>query len=188
MKKNYLFGYGSLISEDSKRKTGLTGKSFIVKVNDYKRSWNVLIPEEKTVGLGIEKRQGDSCNGVMFKIDEKELLKFDERETNNYERINIPAGQIEFLDNKSIKDGKIWVYLTKNKGEPNKEFPIQQSYIDVILTGCLEISKGFAEEFMRTTSGWKLIQDDRISPKYPRALNKLKFKNEIDKLIEKKLK
>ncbi len=184
MKKNYLFGYGSLISEDSRRRTGLTGESFIVRVSDYKRSWNVLIPEEKTVGLGVEKKLGYSCNGVIFEIDKKELPKFDERETNNYERTNISIEQIEFLENKSIKEGEIWVYVTKNKGEPNEKFSIQQSYIDVVLTGCLEVNKEFALEFMRTTYDWKFIENDRANPKYARALNKLKFKNEIDKLIE----
>jgi hypothetical protein len=35
--KNYLFGYGTLISKSSRNKSGLTGEWFIVNVKGFKR-------------------------------------------------------------------------------------------------------------------------------------------------------
>ena len=37
------------------------------------------------------------------------------------------------------------------------ENPIAQSYVDIILRGCLTISKDFAKEFILTTQGWLLL-------------------------------
>ncbi len=179
----YIFGYGSLISKDSRERTGITGASFPVKVKGLKRSWNVIIADEKTVALGIEKQEGACCNGVIFEIPDSELASFDSREGDSYSRVRLLSQDIEVEEDVDFSDCDIWVYLTKNKGEPSSEFQIQQSYIDVILTGCLEMGEKFASEFMNTTHGWNFIEDDRMEPKYPRFLEKLDWKDEIDCLL-----
>jgi len=181
--KNYIFGYGSLISKENRKRTGITGSSFLVRIKGYKRSWNVLISKEKTIALGLEKNNKSTCNGVIFEVPYEEISLFDKREGNSYQRMQIFLDKIIFLGEK-IKEGNIWVYLTKIKGKPSKEFPIYQSYVDVILTGCLEISEEFAQEFIKNTYNWKFIENDRENPKYPRSLKKLEKQKEIDILME----
>ncbi len=36
-----------------------------------------------------------------------------------------------------------------------RAFPISQSYVDIILRGCLSISRDFARRFLETTHGWE---------------------------------
>ncbi len=182
MNKDYLFGYGTLISKQSRKSTGMTGKSFSAILKNYERSWCVPISNEKSTALGIQKKKGKYCNGVLFEINKKNLKKFDKREGSWYQRILIKKEDICFL--KKL-EGNVWVYIMKNKARTNRKFPINQSEIDVILNGCLEIGKNFSLEFLRTTYGWGNINNDREKPKYPRALNNLPRKEEIDKLLEK---
>jgi hypothetical protein len=61
------------------------------------------------------------------------------------------------------------------------------SYVDVILQWCIEIWwLEFAKEFILLTWGWEeeFILNDRDNPRYPRYLKNLKYKKEIDQLIE----
>lgn len=181
---DYIFGYGSLILKESRNRTGISGEVFPVRVRGYQREWNQQVGGETY--LGITKNLESKCNGVLFEIPEGEIEKFDEREI-GYTRVKIPLEKIESLKDKNLPKGNYWIYLPvqdKSLVRPTKKFPIVQSYIDVILTGCLQISKDFAKEFMKTTFKWNCIENDRANPKYPRALKELKFKYEIDKLME----
>jgi len=36
----------------------------------------------------------------------------------------------------------------------HQKYPILQSYVDIVLRGCLSISKSFAKEFVEGTYGW----------------------------------
>lgn len=47
---------------------------------------------------------------------------------------------------------KVWVYVPKNGGTgADNEYPIMQSYVDIILRGCLSIGKDFAIQFLEST-------------------------------------
>ena len=48
----------------------------------------------------------------------------------------------------------VWVYVQKNPKPTSPICPIIQSYVDIIVRGCLSISKEFAIEFIQTTYGW----------------------------------
>lgn len=73
---------------------------------------------------------------------------------------------------------KVWIYVNKFKeGErqqslPSPHFPIVQSYVDICLTGCLQIEQGFpgvgdfATEFIESTQEWpKYCENDRVTPR-----------------------
>ena len=80
---------------------------------------------------------------------------------------------------------KVWVYVPKNGGTgADHEYPIMQSYVDIIMRGCLSIGKDFAMQFLQSTHGWwhdKTVHhpesevpeylwiDDRHEPFYVRA-------------------
>lgn len=44
---------------------------------------------------------------------------------------------------------------------PCRHYPIPQSYVDVILGGCLSVSYEFARDFLFSTKGWTSILNDR---------------------------
>jgi hypothetical protein len=74
----------------------------------------------------------------------------------------------------------VWVYVPKSNVPPDTSHPILQSYVDIIVRGCLYISgEEFARSFISTTTGWtqssNRIQspshwvNDRDFPMYKRA-------------------
>ncbi len=75
------------------------------------------------------------------------------------------------LDGKEAPEVAIWTYLPNEPGWPSRESPIVQSYVDVVLAGCLEVGESFAGEFVRTTTNWGYPWvDDRSTPRYVRAM------------------
>ncbi len=181
--KNYLFGYGSLILKESRNRTGISGEVYPSILKNYQRFFGDKHQEE--IYLAVKENPSAECNGVLVEIPEEELKKFDKREGESL-RIKLNPKNISLKENKKLPKGKYWVYVPKKIVLPSKDFPIVQSYIDVVLTGCFELGKNFAEEFMNTTKGWAFIENDREKPKYPRNLKELSYKKEIDNLIRKK--
>jgi cation transport regulator ChaC len=185
---HHLFGYGSLISRESRHRTATTGDSMPVRIRGLQRAWNIIAPEMKMAGVGVTLDESASCNGVLMEIDESELAAFDRRElesTNySYQRLQIPTGKITGLTAEISDLAQVWAYIVKKTSTPTSEFPIVQSYVDVILTGCLEIGEEFAIEFIRSTAGWERPWiDDRANPRYVRHLQKNQFQRQIDGLL-----
>ncbi len=180
---NYLFGYGSLISKDSRCKTGITGKSYVVRMKGLKRVWNINIKLVPTTAVGVVKDENSICNGIIVEINENEIPKFDEREGKEYKRIKLDIKDVEFLGNDKFDNGIIWVYVPKKPGIADDKHPILQSYVDVIVSGCLEVNEAFAKEFVRTTYGWNNWINDRSNPRYTRHLDYPNVKR-IDKILQ----
>ncbi len=49
---------------------------------------------------------------------------------------------------------KVWVFLPRMSLPANRNYPIVQSYVDVILRGCLDYGDDFLSQFLNTTQGW----------------------------------
>jgi len=188
--RNFLFGYGSLINQSSRLATGQTGNSFPVTVKGLKRFWCVPALNMRFTGLGVIKNPDSKCNGVIVEVDENELPAFDQREivgsNYNYDRVLIPGNQISGTSNLDTNI-KVWAYVVKSPQVPDYNYPIAQSYVDVILTGCLEITQKFAVEFISTTTGWEYPWiNDRDAPRYIRGLNGINF-GLIDQILTKNI-
>jgi hypothetical protein len=186
--QHFLFGYGSLINADSRRITGETGHSAPVRVSGLQRSWNVTAPDMKMAGVGVTAHKSATCNGVLVTIQESEIPVFDEREIvgtdHSYDRMEIPLGNIKGFAGHLDAKSKVWVYLVKKPVIPTTEYPIAQSYVDVVLTGCLAFGEEFAVEFIRTTTGWEYPwYEDRNAPRYVRPLQRLVLREKIDELL-----
>lgn len=255
--KHFIFGYGSLICPQSRSVTAPTLQKAIAEpviISHIERTtWSARVLRGNSSGLvdsnrdhirgwtpmGIRRRLGASCNGVLIHVDDEELARFDIREE-GYKRHKIdlidvyPHGQS--IDNNSAayalvinsvrcpeckvvfekankkrrannndleeSDINVWVYIQNQNDEPNPSFPITQSYVDVIMRGCLSISKEFAQFFLETTHGWwndgelngtnrntphhHTWVDDRQSPMYVRADSDFSMQHgdAIDRLIE----
>lgn len=118
------------------------------------------------------------CVGVILPVSDQELKKFDEREL-GYHRKLLDLDRIElysegirmcqslecqlFLDAKQQDQSdqsliQIWCYIPDFHIAPTSLTPIAQSYVDIVLRGCLEISEDFCRRWLRSTKGWALSE------------------------------
>jgi cation transport regulator ChaC len=168
-----VFGYGSLICPDSRAITAPTvaNRSVIpVTVQNMERTWTTRTKGRDNRGMtavGIRFLPGAECGGVLLLVTDEELDQFDTREI-CYDRFEVPTKDIEpvpflgshhyentFLDKEvNVKPPKIWVYVARKRHPAVPDYPIAQTYVDIILRGCLTISEEFAHEFIATTKGW----------------------------------
>jgi cation transport regulator ChaC len=135
------------------------------------------------------------CVGVLIPLhsnddDQVELQALDKREQ-GYDRQAVPLEWIErvddllsqertssttqdvyrdtFLDDVSghhHPSATVWMYVPQQSHPPTASFPIVQSYLDICVRGCLDISEPFLQDFLASTIGWdplelELLEDDQ---------------------------
>ena len=166
--KNFIFGYGSLISSESRIYTGkgYIGDPIPVEISKklgYRRIW---VCKKSKYGyksyLALRKSTSPTniC-GVICPIF-KCIENFDKREK-GYKRVKIKIDTKEKRKLiKSITRQKIpnynfniYMYIDKNSKPPNKKCPISQRYLDIVMTGCLEYGKKYAKHFIKNTFNWQ---------------------------------
>jgi len=124
--------------------------------------------------MGIRQQAGATAVGVLVPVSDEELAQFDVREL-GYDRVPLQHDSVEPFDvgtskedsnnnelcyfnhvqNKNNHDSiHVWVYRDQASCPVQREAPIAQSYLDVILRGCCTISDDFARAFLTTTRGW----------------------------------
>lgn len=175
-KNQYIVGYGSLLEKASRQRTvPNAGAALPVRVQGLRRAW---IAQGSPTGfsttfLGVSVDARSRMNAVLFSLpDESAISAMDGRES-GYCRVKISATQITALDKSPIQAGERWIYVNKpqNTAPPSRTYPIVQSYVDVFLSGCLEVERAFQlEDFARecivTTHGWSSHWvNDRIYPR-----------------------
>lgn len=98
-----------------------------------------------------------------------------DRVTLSVDRVTAAVSSQPLPDN--LAEASIFVYVSKTPGgQPSNQFPIFQTYLDVMLRGCFEISPSFANTFLQTTQHWEPADptegnaylDDRHAPGYLR--------------------
>jgi hypothetical protein len=163
---NFIFGYGSLIDSASREATaGKAVPAIPVRVSaafGYVRCWNDRSPSGFTA-LGLRRPEPDesalTINGVLFLVEGSDMAAYDRRER-GYSRVPVPRDRIEAVSWQRLPaEGAIWAYVPVGAGRkaadaparPDTDFPLLQSYIDVVLEGGLEYSRGFAREIIETT-------------------------------------
>ena len=193
--KIYIIGYGSLLNINSVQRT-LKNVTYIepIYLTHYQRSWNAIDDQSVSLSptyLGIEYKENATLNAVIFEIDISDLDMLDKREF-LYHRVTVDKKNIKFLENNKINitnDDKIYMYLTTNPKEPNKDYPIIQSYVDTCMIGCYQLEKQFnlntfLDDFLTTTHKWSSSWvNDRIFPRAPHIHNSYAY--DIDRAINK---
>jgi hypothetical protein len=171
---NFIFGYGSLINSQSRNSTAAAPIPAIpARVSaafGYIRTWNDRSASGFTA-LGLRRpspgEPARTVNGVLYPVDGDDMSKFDAREE-GYVRVEIPLAQIEAVGWQALPAaGRIWVYAPEKPASadgagkpgvgpsgPDAEFPLLESYIDVVVEGGLEYGPEFAREILETTDGW----------------------------------
>ena len=200
--RNFIFGYGSLICPDSRARTApalgiQTGLPVLIR--NYERIWSARVSLSGFTAMGVCQKEGSSCSGVILEVTDEELEHFDVRER-GYDRVAVPLEDIDKIEALQL-DGyyaagqtqihaiirakeegapekgetiKVWIYVQKEYLGSDESHPIPQSYVDIIMRGCLTISDDFARSFIDTTAGWYNPEsinwvDDRRNPIYVRA-------------------
>ncbi|WP_133305565.1 gamma-glutamylcyclotransferase family protein [Streptomyces sp. AcE210] len=193
----YIFGYGSLIQKESREETWpKVGKAFPVSVKGITRGWYDRVDTVSwgPTYLGAFPDRASTCNGVIFQVAHGELKAFADREK-GYKLIRIPPVDITMLDGRSAPPpGTFWYFGSASRRYVSQEFPIVQSYVDVCVSGCLEIedefpasrTAKFAQNFFTGTTDWKTPWiNDRIYPWRPFV--HVPQANRIDALIRDQL-
>lgn len=183
----FIFGYGSLINSASRGSTvGASVPAIPVRVSaafGYVRTWSDRSSSGFTA-LGLSKadpvEKASTINGVLYAVDVSDITKYDSRET-GYARVEVPRDDIEAVSWQRLPDtGTIWVYVPIGPDgeagvglpQPNAQFPLLQSYIDVVVEGGLEYGADFARETLETTEGWSdYWLDDRELARRPWVRN-----------------
>lgn len=163
-----MFVYGSLISRNSI--DGVGQLNIPVGVSGLKRGWYAPVAEDRNTGLGAVVETTSVCNGVLVKASDDYLVSIDSRETKHgYSRVKLPSAFVRSSYDAVVSAHDTWIYLIDTPTVPTQDCPIAQSYLDVVLAGCLEISEDFAAEFILTTHGWEHFWiNDRTQPRYRR--------------------
>ncbi|WP_432451773.1 MULTISPECIES: gamma-glutamylcyclotransferase family protein [unclassified Agarivorans] len=167
----YIFGYGSLIDADCRQRTFPGEQAYAARLHGYQRYWSGLKGGNDRSAVVISPEPQATVNGVLIPFDEKFLPELDERER-DYERVCLNLQQLELLHPLPQAAVKIYTYVAHEYWHPQANSPILQSYLDVCLRGCLEVSEQYAREFLLSTNYWvSHWLDDRHQPIYPRAMN-----------------
>lgn len=176
--RTFIIGYGSLLKRTSLNRTLPQVKTIEpIYLNNYLRSWNAIENIKPTVSstfLGIEKSKNSRVSCMIFEVEESLLRTLDKREF-LYDREKVELNDIEFTSKRFniTKEDKVWIYITKEPSSPSTGFPIIQSYVDICISGALEIEEefnieNFAVDFIKTTQQWsEHWVNDRIFPRAP---------------------
>ena len=196
----YIFGYGSLIEQASRMRT--TPRAIYVlpaRVRGYARGWWARTNSIgfSTTYVGAIPEESSSINGVVYAVSEQELKDTNDREE-GYTPTDI-TGIVQILSGDYKPKDTVWMYVNdfkhgqREKSLPSPQFPIVQSYVDICLSGCLQIEQAFpddaqdfARSFIQSTQEWsKYWENDRPAPRRPFAA--VPLASRIDGLLQKYL-
>jgi hypothetical protein len=196
-RSQYIVGYGSLMQEESRKRTSAqAGSPHPVEVKGYRRGW---FARAETVGfgttyLGVLPDRESNINAVIYQVEPPELIATDKREM-SYCRTGVAISDIKPLEAEFFpaSDGQTWIYvsLLQNVATPNSHYPIVQSYVDIFVSGCLEQEQrfglaAFSQQCLSTTTDWSEHWiNDRIYPRRPFAFQPKA--SLIDTLLSKQL-
>lgn len=193
----FIFGYGSLINAASRGNTvskpvaALPAR--LSAAFGYVRCWCDRAGSGFTA-LGLRRplpgESATTINGVLYPATDGDMSAFDARE-GGYIRVEVPPDAIEAASWQRLPEqGRIWVYVPVGpSGEPgvglpvpSREFPLLESYIDVVIEGALDYGTDYAREVVETTVDWSPYWlNDREQPRRPWVHDKQS--GAVDKLL-----
>ena len=142
-----MIGYGSLMSHNSLKET-INNKHFKpVIIKGYKRIFDIYVKKsENSDILNREKSKSSELNGVMFKVNDKELRQIKKRE-NLYNLEKTKA--YDFKDKKML--GSCFIVIDYSVKIDRKNKLPSKSYFILCREAAYHISKEFGEYWDKTT-------------------------------------
>lgn len=186
----YIFGYGSLIETQSRASTvasALYAQPALVR--GVQRGWfdRVMDTTNYTCTFlgAVATSPNILCNGVIYPVSKQDFDAYVARES-GYKPTEIKPDALIMLDGTTKLDPSptngIWYFANTERHVADQLFPIVQTYVDVCLTGCLQIEAtyplarriadfqnlSFAEVFIASTIDWSVFwENDRLIPRRP---------------------
>ncbi|MFQ3234961.1 MAG: hypothetical protein ACI9C4_000514 [Paraglaciecola sp.] len=196
--KQYLVGYGSLLSHDSRsRYSNISCPNMPIVAHGWQREWLARGLTVFQTGLGVSRVESASLNAVLLPIEHisPELRNREQ----DYQFVELdPASIVPNQDSPLAQaelakiqanpaSSKIWICANMHKNQADNHYPIYQTYLDTCLLGCLEQGiNNFAEKFIQSTHFWEHgWVNDRHETRYPRAAHVSQQQREkIDQLLQ----
>lgn len=160
MQKPFFFGYGSLVN----RATHTYQDTSTAQLVGWRRLWQDT-PGRETPFLSVEPLQGVTIDGLIAHVPDGDWDQLDIREE-GYDRLPTQHVQHNRQDAPEIA-----VYVVPKPKDTTGTGAILLSYLDVVVQGFFkEFGEAGVKRFFDTTTGWdRPIDNDRQTPKYPRA-------------------
>lgn len=175
----FVVGYGSLMQDESRRRTApQAGPAHPIELAGFRRGWFARGDSlgASTTYLGAVPDSNGRLNAVVYRVDADELRATDRREA-SYCRAPVPLDAIRTLEGQrfDLSGGQAWIYVNgpASIAAPSARYPIVESYVDIFVSGCLEQEErfglsGFARQCLASTSGWsEHWVNDRLYPRRP---------------------
>ena len=170
---NYIFGYGSLLSEYSRRHySGIQSTATVTTVEGWSRAWCATYPDERATYAGACRDPSKQLDGVLIASDiDKELS--DRERGYQFTLLNIDQLMLNRQRDVLCESDQVWVCERLAVDVATAVNPLPQSYVDTCISGCLEAwGIDGAKRFIQQTKGWDCVWvNDRhfnTVPIYPR--------------------
>jgi len=174
---DYIFGYGSLLSEYSRQTySNIHSEVISATINGWSRAWCAVYPDEGATYAGAFRNSSSNLDGVLIRTQIDDTLSERERgyqfsPLNRSELIRV-AGDYELRT-----DDRIWICESLQPGAATELCPLPQSYVDTCLSGCIEVhGVDGAARFIDQTYGWdcvwvndRHVQRNLIYPRHARV-------------------
>ncbi|MFS4437516.1 gamma-glutamylcyclotransferase family protein [Paracoccaceae bacterium GXU_MW_L88] len=162
----FFFGYGSLVNRDSHN----FPHGALAKISGWRRFWGHRIhagEDHGVTSLSVHPVASAEILGLIAAVPDDDWAALDLREA-GYDRTIVPADTI--AHDAHVRE--ISIYVARQPAPtPNEHFPILQSYLDCVGQGFLrEYGPEGLAHFFETTDNWGVIENDRLDPRYPRAV------------------
>jgi len=134
-----------------------------LQIGDAPEGWEAQALDIAPTYLGAVKDESSSMYAVVYKVTDEELKETDIREQmGSYNAELLESSAVERLDGESFPSGVQirWYSMTEKMAElPTTQFPICQSYVDLWISGAMELEQAnqvpdYAMNVLRTTYGW----------------------------------
>jgi len=167
----YYFGYGSLVNRDTRPPDE---QSIRARLSGWGRVWGHRVQGEGqhsgSCSLTVAKSTG-FIDGVVVGMPAADLPVLDQRER-GYARLSLPLKEFDLDGSIDAEFISVYQSLPVNRGYATESSPILLSYVDCVLAGYeKQFGNAGLTAFMQSTDGWHgKIENDRHSPRYPRAI------------------
>jgi len=189
--QHIVLGYGSLLSKDSRERfSQIHTLGIPVRVEGFQRAWVTRSLAESQTYVGAMVDATSQLTAQLIPTHINPQLR--EREK-DYQFVQVPHHAISFssddagdLARGALEKHTYWLCETLVCEPATPQYPVNQTYIDTCLSGCLEHGGvKEAKAFIEHTSFWHHPRvNDRNAVKYPRAAQiSHDMQNEIDALL-----
>ncbi|MEA5470594.1 hypothetical protein [Spirulina sp. 06S082] len=192
-KPQYIVAYGSLMAKASRNSTISETQATPIWIDGFERGWfyrsSVYSHTAPMTYLGAIAQPNAHFNAILVRIGvsvKRGIENLDRRETNycrqrvKRDRIKPWWGAVQLGE----PDAQIWIYYVQKPQPPNVQYPIFQSYLDITLSGAIEIdpTSEFGQQFIQTTTYWSSFWvNDRPQPE--RAIETPIPRIQIDRIL-----